>query len=266
MGRGIALLLLASLTSLLACGGDDGGAADTTGDTSLPPQPLGAACRTNADCMSGTCLESQYGTPFCTRACDEPWEPCEAGEDAIAGSALCISLEDPPNSDAPPFEGDLMRFCVPRCTNDAACESNNAGWEACDVPRWLGDPLYPALGSTKVCGSPSFHGKPIVDPNLCDWEVTLNPAYNNEAALCRSFCDYMYRCKELESAADPKCCEWGCFNRIIIEDSIQVAWKDEIRCLIETHAAFPEEGPRNACTEPPRECGPPTDPTPAAAR
>ena len=253
--------------ALAACGSDD---ANSTGDaigdsTPLPPQPLGAACRQGGDCVSGVCLASQYGTPFCSRPCTTAWEPCPAGDDAAAGAALCISFEDLPSPQAPAFEGDFDRFCVPRCQGLNACLANNAGWEACDVPRWLGDPLFPALGSDKVCQSPSFHGKDPVDPGLCDWEKTINPAYNNEAQLCRAFCDYMDRCKELVSSADVGCCEWGCFNRIVVEDNIQDAWKDEITCLIQTHAAFPEQGPRNACTEPPIACGDPTDPTPPAA-
>jgi len=253
--------------ALAACGSNEGGTlGDASGDSALPPQPLGATCRDGGDCLSGVCLKSQYGTPFCSRACPTAWEPCPAGDDAAAGAALCISFEDLPSPQAPAFEGDLDRFCVPRCQGLDACRGNNAGWEACDVPRWLGDPLFPSLGSDKVCQSPSFHGKDPVDPGLCDWEKTINVAYNNEAQLCRAFCDYMDRCKELVTGADVQCCEWGCYNRIISEDTVQDAWKDEITCLIQTHAAFPEQGPRNACTEPPRECGDPTDPTPPAAK
>lgn len=263
-----AIAVLVFIAAASSCGSDDGtGGADASSDVApLPPRPLGAACRQDDDCLSRVCLKSQYGTPFCSRACTTAWEPCPAGDDTGAGAALCVSFEDPPSPDAPAFEGDLIRFCVPRCASVAACRADNAGWEACDVPRWLGDPLFPALGSDKVCQSPSFHGKEPVDPGLCDWEKTINPAYNNEAALCRAFCDYMDRCKELDPLADVRCCEWGCFNRIVIEDTVVDAWRDEIRCLIETHAAFPEQGPKNACTEPPIACGEPTDPTPPAAR
>lgn len=264
--RWLAIAAFATCGWGAGCGSDGGGPSDTSGDgATLPPQPLGASCSADAECVSGTCMVSQYGTPFCTRACDTAWEPCPAGDDAAAGGALCISFEDLPNTDAPPFEGELQRFCVPRCDRLAACQTENPGWEACAAPSWLGDPLFPALGSQKVCQSPSFHGKEPVDPGICDWEKTIGP-HANEAQLCRAFCDYMDRCKELEDGADPTCCEWGCFNRIIVEDTVQDAWRDEIRCLIETHAAFPEQGPRNACTEPPKECGAPTDPTPPAAR
>jgi len=259
------LVLLSALPT--ACGGDDTPGGGDPDVVQLPPQPLGAACRADDDCISRTCLVSQYGTPFCSRACSTAWEPCPAGDDAIAGASLCLSFEDPPSPQAPAFEGDLIRFCVPRCQSADDCTDANPGWERCDIPRWLGDPLFPALGQDKVCQSPSFHGKEPVDPGTCDWDKTVAPAFNNEASLCRAFCDYMDRCKELDDPLlDVACCEWGCFNRIVIEDTVQDAWSDQIRCLIETHAAFPEQGPKNACTEPPIECGKPIDPTPPAAR
>ncbi|MBL8783316.1 MAG: hypothetical protein JNJ59_00330 [Deltaproteobacteria bacterium] len=258
--------VLVALFALAACG-DDGTPSSTTDTTSSEPQPLGAACRTDGDCISRVCLKSQYGTPFCSRACTNAWEPCPAGDDAAAGSALCVSFETLPNPSAPPFEGDLVRFCAPRCQRDTDCSTANANWETCDIPRWLGNPLFPSLGSIKVCQAPSYHGKDPVDPGLCDWEKTVSGQFANEANLCRAYCDYLDRCKELDSSADPKCCEWGCFNRIVIDDTVQPVWRDAIRCYIDTHAAFPDEGPRNACTEPPISCGGAAiDPTPPAAR
>jgi hypothetical protein len=230
------------------------------------PQPLGASCRRDDDCISRLCLESQYGTPFCSRPCTTAWEPCAEGDDAGEGQALCVSFESPPNPDAPGFEGELSRFCVPRCQNVGECTSLAPIWETCDVPKWLGDPLFPGLGGVKTCQSPSFHGKALVDPSVCDWERTVAPEFNNEANLCRAYCGYLDRCKALESGTETACCEWGCYNRIVIEDEVVDPWRDEIRCLIETHAAYPDEGPRNACTEPPKECGvDPVDPTPPAA-
>lgn len=245
--------------------GDESAPSDTV-DT-VEPQPLGASCRQDSDCISRLCMTSQYGTPFCTRPCTNEWEPCPAGDDAAAGQSLCVSYEAPPNPQAPAFQGELLRFCVPRCQDVRECAGLDPAWEACDVPKWLGDPLYPALGNQKVCQSPSFHGKVPVDPATCDWERTVKPAYNNEANLCRAYCEYLDRCKELEPLADVGCCEWGCFNRIVVEDTVQTAWRDAIRCYIDNHAAFPETGPKNACTEPPVNCGgTPLDPTPAAAR
>lgn len=252
---------------LIAVGCGDG--PETTGDTDTTsePQRLGASCREDSDCISRMCMNSQYGTPFCTRPCTSAWEACPAGDDAGAGEALCVSFENPPNPQAPAFQGELARFCVPQCVDVRECAGLDPVWEACDVPKWLGDPLFPALGGLKVCQSPSFHGKVPVDPALCDWERTAKPAYTNEANLCRAYCRYLDRCKALDSGAGTTCCEWGCFNRIVIEDTVQTAWREKIRCYIDNHAAFPETGPRNACTEPPANCGgDPLDPTPAAAQ
>lgn len=256
--------LLAAFATLGACG--DSTAKSTADVVVREPQLLGQACRTNDECISKVCMVSQYGTPFCTRPCATAWEPCTPGDDLV-GNALCVSFEDPPNPDAPPFEGDLMRFCVPRCSDKDECQAAEPAWEACDVPKWLGDPLFPSLGNTRVCQSPSFQGKDPVDPSICDWERTVKPAFNNQANLCRSYCDYLDRCKELPAESDTRCCEWGCYNRIIIEDEVQDAWADEVRCYIDNHAAYPAEGPVNACTEPPKNCGgTPLDPTPPAAR
>ncbi len=259
-------LVLATLSA--ACGGDSTGTgADASGDTQTTPQPLGASCAKDADCLTRICLKSQYGTPFCSRPCTTAWEPCPAGDDAAEGAALCVSYEDLPNPDAPAFQGDLERFCVPRCSASDACEAIDLAWETCDIPRWLGDPVFPALGNVKVCGSPSFHGKVPVDPSQCDWEKTINPKFANEANLCRSYCAYLDACKEIPVSADLRCCEWGCYNRIVVDDAVVDAWNDEIKCYLDNHGAFPDDGPQNSCTEPPKHCGgTPEDPTPPAAR
>jgi len=265
LALGVALPLLFG-TAPVACGGDGGGSgSDASADTT--PSALGGPCRTNADCLAGVCLESEYGTPFCTRACDSAWEPCTAGEDVAEGASLCVSFDTLPNQAVGPFVGDLTQFCLPRCVDVRECAGLNANWEACDVPKYLGDPVYPALGTVRVCAAPSYQGKEPVDPALCDWDKTVEGRYASEANLCRSYCEYMDRCKELEASADPECCAWGCYNRIVVEDEVQDAWHDTIKCYIETSAAYPDTGPANACTEPPKECGgTPDDPTPPAAR
>jgi hypothetical protein len=259
--------VLAIIPSVLAACGDDGGAAPTD-TTSRPPQPLGRSCLSDAECISGVCLTSQYGTPFCTRACDNAWEACPGGDDLPGGEqALCLDMAVRPNPNAPAYQGELQRFCAPRCFETSACRALDAAWEACDVPTWLGDPLQPAIGNQKVCQSPSFHGKEPVSPSACDWERTVESRFNNEANLCRAYCQYMWNCKELESDAAQACCEWGCYNRIVVDGVVQSGWRDTARCYVDNHAAFPDTGPRNSCTEPPVACGgKPTDPTPAAAR
>lgn len=263
-----ALLALALLTTLAAGCGDPGGGGGGGGkDTAeTAPRPLGASCHDGSDCLSGTCLTSEYGTPFCTRACASAWEPCDPGEDAGVGEALCVSFDRLPNASTGPFRGDLTQFCAPRCSTRGACRAISESWEVCDVPKYLGDPLFPSLGGVKVCESPSFHGKEPVDPELCDWEKTVAPRFTNEANLCRSYCAYLERCKVLPAFAELGCCEWGCYNRAVVEDEVQDAWHDAIKCAIETSAAYPASGPVNACTEPPKQCGPSVDPTPPAAR
>lgn len=266
----LAALVLAAVVALplvAACSDSGDGPGNTTDTVQQEPQPLGAACRTSDDCISRVCLKSQYGTPFCTRPCATAWEPCEPGDDLTQGQALCISFEDLPNPNAPPYEGDLSRFCALRCSDVDECTALEPAWEACDVASWLGDPLKPSLGNVKVCQSPSFHGKDPVDPAKCDWERTVKSQFNNQANLCRSYCDYLDRCKELPDLSDVQCCQWGCYNQIVIDDTVQDAWADDVRCYIDNHAAYPEEGPVNACTEPPKNCGgKPLDPTPPAAR
>ncbi len=255
------------VVALAACGGgDDSGSDPVDNDTaSAEPSLLGEPCRSDGDCVAGICLRSEYGPPFCTRPCSAEWEPCPEGEDAGAGDTLCVSFAVLPNPAAPPFDGELARFCVPRCSSTSECVSSNESWEACDVPKYLGDPLFPSLGNTRVCQAPSFQGKDPVDPDMCDWEKTID-RYNNEANLCRSYCDYLDRCKELPATHRKRCCEWGCFNAMVIEDEVQDGWFDDIKCYIDTHAAFPDSGPKNACSEPPVECGGvPVDPTPPSS-
>lgn len=254
---------------LAACGDSGAGNPTSTTDTQQSePQPLGATCRTSADCISRVCLTSQYGTPFCTRSCESAWEPCEAGDDLQAGqTALCVSFEDLPNPDAPPFEGTISRFCALRCSDVDECTAVDPAWETCERPMWLGNPLNPGLGNIGVCQSPSFHGKEPIDPSTCDWDRLVRPQFSNEANLCVSYCDYLNRCKELESTADIECCQWGCYNQIVVENAVEDGWRDEIMCYIQEHAAYPDTGPVNSCTEPPKHCfGDPTDPTPPAAR
>ncbi|MFT7582019.1 MAG: hypothetical protein ACI9MR_003700 [Myxococcota bacterium] len=258
-----ALLSLSILALSFAC-------SDTGGDNTPTREPaaLGAGCRADADCIAGVCLESEYGTSFCTRACETPWEPCIGGPDVAEGQALCVSFETLPNAESPRFKGDLQQFCAPRCSGRADCTAIDAAWEVCDVPKYLGDPLFPALGSIRVCQSPSYHGKEIVDPSACDWEKTIPSGFQNEANLCRSYCEYLDRCKELPPLADTRCCEWGCFNQLVDTDKQVVdSWADAVRCYLDTHRAFPDSGTTNSCNQPPRECGgTPVDPTPAIAK
>lgn len=249
-----------------------------------PPEPamLGEECLAASDCISGVCLRSEYGPPFCSRACDSPGSPCDPGDDAPAGTALCVSYADPPNPMAPAFKGDLDVFCVVRCQDEETCQANNANWEECAAPLWLGDPIHPEIGSVKVCLAPSYQGKDPVDPSECDWERTVHPLNANEANLCRSYCAYLKTCKHIAPDAESLCCEWGCFNQMIVVqreiEKVNDAWYDDVKCHLDTHAAFPDEGTQNSCSEPPKQCclkidptgqlcaeGYPVDPTPPAA-
>ncbi len=283
---GIGIGLLVCLCIGPGCEGDSGpvkGNADTSVAPDVPlPQPavLGEGCLENSDCISGVCLRSEYGPPFCSRSCDSPGSPCDPGEDAAAGTALCVSYEDPPNPMAPVFKGDLEVFCVMRCQDFDTCEANNANWESCDAPLWLGDPIHPEIGSVKVCLAPSYQGKDPVDPSECDWERTVHPSFASQANLCRSYCEYLKTCKHIPPDTESLCCEWGCFNQMIVvqrdAQKVNDAWYDDVKCHLETHAAYPDVGVQNSCSEPPRQCCPdptgkqclegyPVDPTPPAA-
>lgn len=257
-----------AITAALFAGCGDGGGVITPADVSQPPkapQALGYLCLDDGECLSGVCLKSEYGPPFCTRPCDEPQTPCSAGPDAAPGSALCISYDDRPDQDLP-FIGGLSTFCVPRCTTLSDCKAHNEDWEVCDQPTHLGNPLYPNLGNTLVCQSPSFQGKDPVDPSKCDWEKTRTNPTANGATLCVKYCAYLETCKEIDTNGDLSCCEWGCFNRMVLEGEIEPDWYDEVMCYIQWHAALPAVGQVNKCSEPPKKCGGyPVDPTPAAA-
>lgn len=246
------------------------GDAATSDTVARQPRPLAAPCTTAGDCLSGVCLESEYGPPFCTRACDEPQVHCPPGPDAAKGAALCISFDDRPNVSAPPFKGALTTFCVPLCFDTEQCQAGNPNWETCDPPMYLGDPLYPSLGGQLVCQAPSYQGKDPVDPTTCDWDKTIDSATDPSAAsgaqLCRSYCAYLERCMVLSVGAEPKCCEWGCFNQMIFEGQVVDSWHDEVKCYVDNHHAYPDVGRKNSCNAPPQECGgEPVDPTPPAA-
>ncbi len=263
------LALLASLV-VVGCSSDAPSPPPSDAGSDAPvaqPQPLGGPCSADEDCLAGVCLTSSYGTPFCTRPCEATAEACPAGPDAAAGASLCVGFDDLPNPNAPAFVGELRAFCVPRCTDLAACDAVNPDWEACDVPRWLGDQLYPNIGAIKVCAAPSFQGKDPVDPALCDWEKTIrpnDPDDANRANLCRSYCGYLDACKIRPDGSRDACCEWGCFNRMEVEGKLNAAWRDEVTCFVQHHKSY--AGTQKVCVQEPIDCGKqPEDPTPAAA-
>ncbi|MBD89633.1 MAG: hypothetical protein CL940_04810 [Deltaproteobacteria bacterium] len=229
---------------------------------------LGSPCYADSDCISLMCLSSEYGPPFCSRACETVEEPCPAGPDAQESDSLCLSFTELPDPNAPPFIGELETFCVPRCSLDVQdCIDQNPNWEVCEPPTYLGDPLYPNLGSNyRVCQAPSFQGKDPVDPLTCAWEKTIGQ-FANEANICRKYCSYLETCKEISMPANGlDCCQWGCFNRMVLDGDVNDPWYDEAKCYIETHFAYPDVGQQNSCNQPPQQCnGTPADPTPPAA-
>ena len=110
------------------------------------------ACDTDGDCISYRCLESDYGPEFCSRECPAGGDPCPEDADAGRGTSLCVRYEEKRG-----FIGRLGQFCVPRCQSLEDCQDDNPSWESCDVPQWLGEPLYADLGDTRVCLAPSWH-------------------------------------------------------------------------------------------------------------
>ena len=255
--------------SSTACLHEDIGTRDVSTCELIPGEgKLGTVCYSDSDCISLTCLSSEYGPPFCSRACETVEEPCPAGPDATESESLCLSFSELPDPNAPPFIGDLKTFCVPRCSLDVQdCIDQNPNWEVCEAPRYLGDPLYPNLGSNyRVCQAPSFQGKDPVDPLTCSWEKTIGN-FANEANICRKYCSYLETCKEISMPANGlDCCEWGCFNRMVLDGEVNDPWYDEAKCYIETHFAYPDVGQQNSCNQPPQQCnGDPADPTPPAA-
>jgi hypothetical protein len=270
-GAGPARLLLSLVAALVSspvggCAGADGATVDAGSDadgagTALS---LGRPCQQDSDCLSGECLRSEYGVPFCSRACDDPAETCAAGSDAAAGATLCVGFSPLPNPNVPPFKGELAQFCVPTCATLADCLALGAAWEQCAPAQYLGDRLYPALGvGKKVCQAPSFQGKDPVDPRTCDWEKTVAPGFGSEAVLCERYCAYLELCKEIPAETPDACCAWGCFNQMVVGGETVDGWYDEVKCYVDNHGAFPLQGAANACSEPPKQCGgAPVDPTP----
>lgn len=262
------VLVLGLPLATWGCGSDaPGGGADIGADTTAALQPLGAPCGDDGDCISGECLESEYGVPFCTRPCTATEESCPEGPDAPAGSTLCVDFGSLPTPGVPAFKGELTRFCVPTCKDLGECAALGAAWEECGPASYLGELLYPQLGQGKrVCQAPSFQGKDPVDPALCDWDKTVAPGLGSEAVLCERYCEYLAICKEIPADTPGACCAWGCFNRMVVAGEVVDAWHDEVKCYVQTHAAFPRQGTANGCSEPPRSCGgPPDDPTPPGA-
>jgi hypothetical protein len=265
----LCVALCAAAGALAGCGEQGSSASDAAavGDSSVSLTLLGEPCVSDSDCVSGECLESEYGVPFCSRPCQEPAAICEDGDDARAGDTLCIGFDPLPNPNAPAFKGELTQFCVPTCASDADCLALNGAWEICAPARYLGDRLYPSLGvGKKVCQAPSFQGKDPVDPTTCDWEKTVAPGFGSEAVLCERYCAYLELCKEIPGETPNPCCAWGCFNQMVIAGETVDPWRDEVKCYVDNHLAFPRAGAANACNQPPKNCGgAPRDPTPAGS-
>ena len=248
---------------------------DTSGGGGSGTEPgslrLGALCLEDADCISGECLESEYGAPFCTRSCDEPQVDCPAGDDAGVGEALCVSFaadQLPFPELVDDFEGELDTFCAPRCTSLGGCTDANPSWETCTSPKYKGNVIYPGLGAGgNICQAPSHHGKDPVDPSACNYEKTIGN-FGGEASLCGFYCDFLETCLFKDKDVFPEgCCEWGCFSRMVPEgDQVDDAWYDEVKCFIDDHNAWPAVGVDNSCNHPPKACGGnPEDPTHPAA-
>ncbi|MEC9071429.1 MAG: hypothetical protein VX938_03580, partial [Myxococcota bacterium] len=254
-----------------SCGQNPGALAEAVGvctEKKAELSRLGEECLSDGDCISGVCLRSEYSPPFCTRPCEFPQESCPAGEDADDGDSLCISFDVLPDPNAPPFTGDLTTFCVPRCKLEASeCKEQNLNWEVCSAPLYLGDPLYPSLGTNvRICQAPSYYGKDPVDPSICDWEKTIDHFYN-EANLCRNYCKYLQTCQEIAADADMTCCEWGCFNQMVIDGEVNDTWYDLVKCFWDFHNSYPAVGAINMCSQPPIDCkADALDPTPSAAK
>ena len=64
-----------------------------------------------------------------------------------------------------------------------------------------------------------------------------------------------------------RCCEWGCFNQMVIDEEVNDPWYDEVKCFWDVHTSYPAVGQANFCSQPPIECNQdPIDPTPPAAK
>lgn len=253
--------------------GDAGGEATTSG-------ALGASCRSDEDCRTGFCLDSEYGPPFCSKRCADadPPGPCPEGPGVAGDAGYCVDYSDPPVPDVPAFSGETKQFCVPRCNDLDDCDARSPAWESCEPPEYLGVPVHSGLGDLKVCMAPSFQGKDPVDPDSCNWRDQLADElqlHASEGQLCERYCQYLRTCKLLPDSTRLKCCEWGCFNRMVrpggsgdcVDDGIDTCWKEQVRCFVEEHLA--NRNTAEVCSRPRTECADdpddPEDPTPKAA-
>jgi hypothetical protein len=216
-------------------GGEEGGtgadatsgdAAGGTGDTGGVEcgLELGEPCFGDEQCASGICLVSEFA-PFgiCTVPCQAAPGFCIQPDGTQIDQAWCVAF---PEDDFKKLNHpELNRFCVPMCTDLAACQSIHPAYELCGEILYKGNPLFPS-DPVWLCQAPSAIGKTPVDPFTCaDWDV-VNPGNANEKFLCKAYCDYLSACQYYPPSHNEDCCHWYCYLELVGEKGISETYKD----------------------------------------
>lgn len=179
---------------------------------------VGAACSSNAQCNSGTCLTGFPGG-YCTSPCGTQFQTCEPGSECYAidgGSASCLLLCQ--NNDdcragyrcqevAAGDTGKILGYCVPRCETSGcpdgqSCGADGACVEGSAGPGPIGafcrgdgdcdsgdcDAAQPNGYCTSGCGSCAGVCVEGACKAACDAEADCRFGYLCEGGACVAAC------------------------------------------------------------------------------
>jgi hypothetical protein len=236
---------LFSALVLIGCGGDacsgDSCAEEDIQETT--PPSFGEACESDDECLTGLCVNNDYA-PFawCSMACELDKSPCPADSAGNSGG-WCTKFPDD-------FGSEIKQLCLPLCNDFYECTSKSELWKTCEPPAYKGNPLHPDATGVRVCQTPAAHGLAKVDPITCEgWDTVFGNDFEGEANVCRSYCDYLVTCQEVEEPAryNKECCGHGCLQRLITEDGVvnDIELK-KIKCYVQNFYSF--QGTPEVCT------------------
>ncbi len=164
-------LLLLSAIALAACGSahspsDDAGPPDggltappadagPGPDAGAPPAELGSSCATDADCLSGFCVDERElnsAGGVCSASCEDG-SPCPEGS-VCSSAGFCLPSCDGTLDPAEACErrgwvcgaSESSRICLPACYEPADCAADRV----CDGNLQCRDPLAAPRGGCRI--------------------------------------------------------------------------------------------------------------------